>query len=173
MGERIFHKVGDAAEKFHHLGPAKQSSLADGTRSLPALLDLVGHPRFQGPSRLSTVFSLWASLVASCVGVVQFHQAALQKNPKRWTFCFPVDRRFFFLFLSPSQIRQRVHQILNMRGSSIKIVRHIIKGESLRPWLEGSLEAPRLMFSREPWLKFPQQALPVLWGDPVVRQSHR
>ncbi|KAL0595063.1 Beta-catenin-like protein 1 [Plecturocebus cupreus] len=26
------------------------------------------------------------------------------------------------------QIRQRVHQILNMRGSSIKIVRHIIKG---------------------------------------------
>eukprot|EP00069_Balaena_mysticetus_P002122 bmy_15752T0 len=25
------------------------------------------------------------------------------------------------------QIRQRVHQILNMRGSSIKIVRHIIK----------------------------------------------
>ncbi|XP_023605189.1 beta-catenin-like protein 1 [Myotis lucifugus] len=27
------------------------------------------------------------------------------------------------------QIRQRVHQILNMRGSSIKIVRHIIKGE--------------------------------------------
>uniref|UniRef100_F7BBR8 Beta-catenin-like protein 1 n=1 Tax=Macaca mulatta TaxID=9544 RepID=F7BBR8_MACMU len=28
------------------------------------------------------------------------------------------------------QIRQRVHQILNMRGSSIKIVRHIIKGKN-------------------------------------------
>lgn len=33
----------------------------------------------------------------------------------------------FLLF--PDQIRQRVHQILNMRGSSIKIVRHILKGE--------------------------------------------
>uniref|UniRef100_A0A674IX84 Beta-catenin-like protein 1 n=1 Tax=Terrapene triunguis TaxID=2587831 RepID=A0A674IX84_9SAUR len=32
---------------------------------------------------------------------------------------------------SVPQIRQRVHQILNMRGSSIKIVRHIIKGEFL------------------------------------------
>uniref|UniRef100_A0A8I6AHN5 Catenin, beta like 1 n=1 Tax=Rattus norvegicus TaxID=10116 RepID=A0A8I6AHN5_RAT len=30
------------------------------------------------------------------------------------------------------QIRQRVHQILNMRGSSIKIVRHIIKGTECR-----------------------------------------
>lgn len=29
----------------------------------------------------------------------------------------------------PQQVRQRVHQILNMRGSSIKIVRHILKGE--------------------------------------------
>ncbi|KAB0350239.1 hypothetical protein FD754_015096 [Muntiacus muntjak] len=31
------------------------------------------------------------------------------------------------------QIRQRVHQILNMRGSSIKIVRHIIKGDVKSP----------------------------------------
>lgn len=35
----------------------------------------------------------------------------------------------FLLFPVPNQIRQRVHQILNMRGSSIKIVRHILKGE--------------------------------------------
>lgn len=36
---------------------------------------------------------------------------------------------YFLLFPVPYQIRQRVHQILNMRGSSIKIVRHILKGE--------------------------------------------
>lgn len=36
---------------------------------------------------------------------------------------------YFLLFPVPCQIRQRVHQILNMRGSSIKIVRHILKGE--------------------------------------------
>ncbi|XP_060140223.1 beta-catenin-like protein 1 isoform X3 [Globicephala melas] len=39
------------------------------------------------------------------------------------------------------QIRQRVHQILNMRGSSIKIVRHIIK-DSSRPELSPSGERP-------------------------------
>lgn len=35
----------------------------------------------------------------------------------------------FLLCPTLHQIRQRVHQILNMRGSSIKIVRHILKGE--------------------------------------------
>lgn len=31
--------------------------------------------------------------------------------------------------LSYSQLQQRVHQILNLRGGSIKVVRHIMRGK--------------------------------------------
>nr|XP_034957689.1 beta-catenin-like protein 1 [Zootoca vivipara] len=53
------------------------------------------------------------------------------------------------------QIRQRVHQILNMRGSSIKIVRHIIKGESLSPGVGERLlfGQHRLLFGQQPQQK--------------------
>ena len=40
-----------------------------------------------------------------------------------------------------SQLQQRVHQILNLRGGSVKVVRHIMRGEGPRHTL---LEAERL-----------------------------
>ncbi|KAK9405038.1 beta-catenin-like 1 [Crotalus adamanteus] len=68
------------------------------------------------------------------------------------------------------QIRQRVHQILNMRGSSIKIVRHIIKGEP-QGGREGGREAP------PPGLHSPGQGpgWPSLGGEGGlgVRLSHQ
>lgn len=48
---------------------------------------------------------------------------------KKWGCTWACIEDLFLLSPTPHQIRQRVHQILNMRGSSIKIVRHILKGE--------------------------------------------
>lgn len=53
----------------------------------------------------------------------------IPQSGKKWGCAWTCVEDLFLLCPTPHQIRQRVHQILNMRGSSIKIVRHILKGE--------------------------------------------
>lgn len=53
----------------------------------------------------------------------------IPQSGKKWGCVWTCAEDLFLLCPTPHQIRQRVHQILNMRGSSIKIVRHILKGE--------------------------------------------
>ncbi|XDC61330.1 beta-catenin-like protein 1 isoform X1 [Ovis aries] len=65
------------------------------------------------------------------------------------------------------QIRQRVHQILNMRGSSIKIVRHIIKDGACEA-LEFIVFPPRKR--KEGTVHEPHLASPVVASPP---QCHR
>lgn len=75
------------------------------------------------------VLGLWTSKAE--LGFVVMRVSALPSKWEKVGLCMVLCciEDYFLLFPIPYQIRQRVHQILNMRGSSIKIVRHILKGE--------------------------------------------